>query len=73
MRDLLRVEKLTVDFGVHEGTLRAVDNVSFSIPPGGTPKSKESRWIDIYEDDKLDESQMTKWFKQAAKLPGWSP
>lgn len=43
------------------------------IPPGGTPKSKESRWIDIYEDDKLDESQMTKWFKQAAKLPGWSP
>jgi peptide/nickel transport system ATP-binding protein len=36
MNDLLRVEKLTVDFGVHEGILRAVDNVSFSIPPGGT-------------------------------------
>ncbi|MBS0550553.1 MAG: ABC transporter ATP-binding protein [Proteobacteria bacterium] len=36
MNDLLRVENLTVDFGVHEGTLRAVDNVSFSIPPGGT-------------------------------------
>src|SRR5471032_59206 len=36
MKDLLRVEKLTVDFGVHEGTLRAVNNVSFSIPPGGT-------------------------------------
>ena len=36
MKDLLRVEKLTVEFGVHEGTLRAVDNVSFSIPPGGT-------------------------------------
>jgi len=36
MKDLLRVENLTVDFGVHEGTLRAVDNVSFSIPPGGT-------------------------------------
>jgi peptide/nickel transport system ATP-binding protein len=36
MRDLLRVEDLTVDFGVHEGTLRAVDHVSFSIPPGGT-------------------------------------
>jgi peptide/nickel transport system ATP-binding protein len=36
MKDLLRVEKLTVEFGVHEGILRAVDNVSFSIPPGGT-------------------------------------
>ena len=29
MKDLLRVENLTVEFGVHEGILRAVDNVSF--------------------------------------------
>jgi peptide/nickel transport system ATP-binding protein len=36
MKDLLRVENLTVDFGVHEGTLRAVDHVSFTLPPGGT-------------------------------------
>ncbi len=36
MKELLRVENLTVDFGVHEGTLRAVDHVSFSLPPGGT-------------------------------------
>ncbi|MGZ5905915.1 MAG: ATP-binding cassette domain-containing protein, partial [Reyranella sp.] len=36
MKDLLWVENLTVEFGVHEGILRAVDNVSFSIPPGGT-------------------------------------
>jgi peptide/nickel transport system ATP-binding protein len=36
MKDLLRVENLTVEFGVHEGILRAVDKVSFSIPPGGT-------------------------------------
>ena len=36
MKDLLRVEDLTVEFGVHEGTLRAVDKVSFAIPPGGT-------------------------------------
>ena len=36
MKDLLRVQDLTVDFGVHEGTLRAVDHVSFTIPPGGT-------------------------------------
>jgi peptide/nickel transport system ATP-binding protein len=36
MKDLLRVDDLTVEFGVHEGILRAVDNVSFAIPPGGT-------------------------------------
>lgn len=43
------------------------------IPPGGTPKSKESRWIDIYEDDEFDEAQMAAWVKQAAALPGWVP
>jgi hypothetical protein len=43
------------------------------IPPGGTPKSKDARWIDIYEDDELDEGQMATWVKQAAALPGWVP
>lgn len=43
------------------------------IPPGGTPKSKESRWIDIYEDDEFDEAQMASWVKQAAAIPGWIP
>ena len=43
------------------------------IPPGGTAKSKEARWIDIYEADTLDEAQFTSWIKQAAKLPGWKP
>ncbi len=41
------------------------------IPPGGTPKSKESRWLDIYEDDELDEELLTNWIKQAAAIPGW--
>jgi hypothetical protein len=41
------------------------------VPPGGTPKSKNARWIDIYEDDKFDEMQMATWVKQAAALPGW--
>jgi hypothetical protein len=40
-------------------------------PPGGTPKSGKTRWIDIYE-DKLDESQLASWLKQAARLPGWN-
>jgi hypothetical protein len=39
------------------------------VPPGGT--SKDSRWIDIREDD-LDETQMTTWVKQAAAIPGWA-
>jgi hypothetical protein len=37
-------------------------------PPGG--KAKEARWIDVHEDD-LDEAQLVKWIRQAAKLPGW--
>jgi hypothetical protein len=40
-------------------------------PPGGTPKSKNARWIDIHENDQLDEKQMAAWVKQAAALPGW--
>jgi hypothetical protein len=43
------------------------------IPPGGTPKSKTVRWIDIYENDKLDEGRMSNWVKQAAAMPGWVP
>jgi hypothetical protein len=42
------------------------------MPPGGTPKSGDTRWIDIHEDE-FDEAQMTKWVKQAARLPGWIP
>ena len=43
------------------------------IPPGGTERSKDVRWIDIHEDDRLDEAQMGTWLKQAAALPGWLP
>jgi hypothetical protein len=43
------------------------------IPPGGTERSKDVRWIDIYELDELDDEQMAKWVKQAARLPGWTP
>lgn len=43
------------------------------VPSGGTPKSKDARWIDIHEDDQFDEAQMATWVKQAAALPGWVP
>jgi hypothetical protein len=37
-------------------------------PSGG--KAKEARWIDIHEHD-FNEKQLTRWIKQAAKIPGW--
>jgi len=40
-------------------------------PPGGTARSKESRWIDIREGDTFDETQMADWVKQSAALPGF--
>jgi len=43
------------------------------VPPGGTPKSKEARWIDIYENDHIQDDQLASWIKQAAALPGWKP
>jgi len=43
------------------------------IPPGGTPKSKECRWIDVYESDGFDEDRMATWIRQAASVPGWIP
>jgi hypothetical protein len=43
------------------------------VPPGGTARSKDARWIDIREGDQFDEAQMTAWVKQAAALPGWTP
>jgi len=41
------------------------------IPPGGTPRSKAVRWIDIHEGELLDEAQLAAWLRQAAALPGW--
>ena len=43
------------------------------IPPGGTAKSRDARWIDIREGGEFDEGQMAVWVKQAAALPGWIP
>jgi hypothetical protein len=37
-------------------------------PPGG--RSKHARWIDVHSDD-LNEKQLAKWIRQAARIPGW--
>ena len=42
------------------------------VPPGES-KHKEVRYLDIREDDQLDEAQMVTWIRQAAALPGWVP
>lgn len=39
------------------------------LPPG-TSKQKEVRYLDIHEDDRLDEAQFADWVKQARRLPG---
>lgn len=39
------------------------------LPPG-TSKQKEVRYLDIREDDELDEKQFAAWVKQASELPG---
>jgi hypothetical protein len=40
------------------------------VPPGAS-KHKDVRYLDIREDDELDETQMSDWIRQAAALPGW--
>jgi hypothetical protein len=39
------------------------------LPPGES-KQKEVRYLDIHEDDEIDEAQFAAWVKQASDLPG---
>jgi hypothetical protein len=39
------------------------------VPPGES-RHKEVRYLDIHEDDPLDEAQLATWIKQASRLPG---
>jgi hypothetical protein len=38
--------------------------------PPGASKHKDVRYLDIHEEDKLDEARFAAWVKQASKLPG---
>ena len=42
------------------------------VPPGES-KQKEVRYLDVHEDDRLDEARLATWIRQAAALPGWVP
>jgi len=39
------------------------------LPPGES-KQKEVRYLDIHEDDLLDEARLADWVRQASQLPG---
>ena len=40
------------------------------LPPGES-RHKDVRYLDIREDDALDEKRLASWIRQASKLPGW--
>ncbi len=40
------------------------------MPPGKS-KNEGTRYLDIAEDDELDEAELASWIKQAASLPGF--
>ena len=42
------------------------------VPPGES-KNKDTRYLDIHEDDQLDEELVASWIRQASELPGWVP
>jgi hypothetical protein len=42
------------------------------LPPGES-KHKEVRYLDIHEDEQLDEELVASWIRQASELPGWVP
>jgi hypothetical protein len=42
------------------------------VPPG-VSKHADVRYLDIRDDDQLDEAQLATWIRQAAALPGWIP
>jgi hypothetical protein len=43
---------------------------SLRPPPPGESKQDDVRYLDIHEDDQLDEAQLAAWVKQASQLPG---
>jgi hypothetical protein len=40
------------------------------VPPGPS-KDANVRYLDMREDETIDEAQLKSWIEQAAALPGW--
>jgi len=41
------------------------------VPPG-SGKDPNARWLNIHEDDQIDEALIENWLKQASELKGWA-
>ena len=39
----------------------------------GESKQKEVRYLDIHQEDRVDEKRLASWIRQASRLPGWVP
>ena len=46
------------------------DGASLSPVPPGESKSEGTRYLDIRENDELDDGQFIAWVEQASRLPG---
>jgi hypothetical protein len=46
---------------------------SLRPPLPGPSKQKDVRYLDIHEEDVIDEALLVSWIRQAADLPGWAP
>jgi len=44
---------------------------SLTPMPPGPSRTPDTRYVDIHENDPVDDAQMTSWIRQAAALPGW--
>ncbi|RCK38058.1 DUF1801 domain-containing protein [Thalassospira xiamenensis] len=47
-----------------------MQGTSLTPMPPVTSKVEDIRYLNIHEDDQLDEAQLTDWIRQASKLPG---
>lgn len=47
-----------------------MQGASLDPMPPGTSKQKDVRYLDIYENDEIDEIQFADWVRQASRLPG---
>jgi hypothetical protein len=47
-----------------------MQGASLDPMPPGTSKQKDVRYLDIYENDEIDEAQFAEWVNQASLLPG---
>jgi hypothetical protein len=42
-------------------------------PPPGESRTPDVRYLDIHEEDQIDEDLLGRWIRQGSKLPGWIP